>query len=47
MTEPVRVRRVESKADYETLLKFPWTLYKGDPYWVPPLLSMQKHKLDR
>lgn len=47
MTEPVRVRRVESKADYDTLLKFPWTLYKGDPYWVPPLLSMQKHKLDR
>lgn len=47
MAEPVRVRLVESKADYDTFLKFPWTIYKGNPYWVPPLLSMQKHKLDK
>ena len=42
MAEPVSVRLVESKADYETFLKFPWAIYKGNPYWVPPLLSMQK-----
>ncbi len=47
MAEPVSVRLVESKADYQTFLTFPWTIYKDNPYWVPPLLSMQKHKLDR
>jgi GNAT superfamily N-acetyltransferase len=47
MTDSLVVRPVQTKADFDTFLKFPWTLYKGDPYWVPPLLSMQKHKLDR
>lgn len=47
MANPVSVRLVESKADYQTFLKFPWTVYKDNPHWVPPLLSMQKHKLDR
>lgn len=27
--------------------RFPWTLYKGDPNWVPPLVSAYRHKLDR
>ncbi|HMM28344.1 MAG: GNAT family N-acetyltransferase [Chloroflexota bacterium] len=47
MAEPVSVRLVESKADFKTFLEFPWTLYKGARHWVPPLVSMQKHKLDR
>ncbi|MBN2304159.1 MAG: hypothetical protein JXQ72_06775 [Anaerolineae bacterium] len=47
MPAPLSVRRVETPADYHTFLNFPWTLYKGDPVWVPPLLSMQRHKLDR
>ena len=41
------VRKVDTKADFDTFLKFPWALYKDDPNWVPPLLSMQRHKLDR
>jgi GNAT superfamily N-acetyltransferase len=44
---PITVRKVESKPDFNTLLTFPWKIYRGDPYWVPPLLSMQRHKLDR
>lgn len=47
MSAPVSVRKVESKRDFETFLKFPWALYKGDPYWVPPLVSQMRHKLDR
>ena len=47
MTQPVAVRKVESKADFDTFLTFPWTLYKDDPIWVPPLLSMQRHKFDK
>ncbi len=47
MSAPLTVRKVESKADFETFLRFPWQLYRGDPYWVPPLVGMQRHKLDR
>ncbi len=41
------IRKVDSKADFETFLRFPWSVYKSDPYWVPPLVSMQRHKLDQ
>lgn len=47
MVAAVNVRKVESKDDLDTFLTFPWTLYKDDPYWVPPLVSMQRDKLDR
>ncbi len=43
----VSVRKVESRRDYKLFLEFPWKLYKDDPYWVPPLLSMERHRLDR
>lgn len=43
----VTVRKVASKADFKVFFNFPWTLYKDDPHWVPPLVSMQKHKLDQ
>jgi GNAT superfamily N-acetyltransferase len=47
MPAALSVRKVETKADFDTFLKFPWTLYKDNPYWVPPLVSMQRHKLDK
>jgi GNAT superfamily N-acetyltransferase len=47
MSAPVSVRKVETKADLKVFLEFPWTLYKHDPYWVPPLVDMQRHKLDK
>jgi GNAT superfamily N-acetyltransferase len=47
MSAPVTVHIVETPADLKTFLRFPWTVYKDDPYWVPPLVSMQRHKLDK
>lgn len=47
MTAPVTVRRVESKADYRALLHFPWTVYRGEPRWTPPLMSVLREHLDR
>ncbi|HVO71798.1 MAG TPA: hypothetical protein VMT24_17235, partial [Aggregatilineaceae bacterium] len=47
MAAPLSVRKVDSKEDLETLITFPWTVYRGDPYWVPPLMSMQHHKVDK
>lgn len=47
MTSPVSVRKVETKDDFKAFFEFPWTVYKGDPNWVPPLLSMRRDQLDK
>ncbi|MBZ0281507.1 MAG: N-acetyltransferase [Anaerolineae bacterium] len=43
----VNVRKVETPADFRAFLEFPWTLYKNDPNWVPPLLSMRRDLLNK
>ena len=30
-----------------TFIKLPWKIYKGDPYWVPPLIIDQKKILNK
>jgi GNAT superfamily N-acetyltransferase len=44
---PVTVRKVENARDFRAFFEFPWTLYKDDPNWVPPLLSMRRDLLDK
>ncbi|MBN1564105.1 MAG: N-acetyltransferase [Anaerolineae bacterium] len=46
LTGPLTVRKVEAKADFNTLITFPWQVYKNDPNWVPPLLSMLREHYD-
>src|SRR5687767_12794606 len=44
----VEVRRVDSKADFETFFRFPWKLYPEKyPCWVSELPSMRRETLDR
>jgi len=43
----VNVRPVETKRDLTEFIKFPWQIYKSDPYWVPPLIMERKEFLDR
>ncbi|MDR3245083.1 MAG: hypothetical protein LBT50_01460 [Prevotellaceae bacterium] len=33
----VTIKEVTGKADLKKFVKFPATLYKGNPYWIPPL----------
>lgn len=40
--DELRIVPVASEADRMALLEFPWKVYRGDPYWVPPLLSERK-----
>jgi GNAT superfamily N-acetyltransferase len=47
MAASLSIRKVETKADFKTFLEFPWTLYKGDPYWTPMLPSMRRDHLDK
>jgi len=43
----IKIKKVESKKDLMTFIKFPWIIYKNDPYWVPPLIYDKKKILDK
>jgi GNAT superfamily N-acetyltransferase len=40
------IKPVETLEDRKALLRFPWTVYKDDPYWVPPIYSERVHFTD-
>jgi GNAT superfamily N-acetyltransferase len=42
----VRVTPVETEGERQALIEFPWRVYRGDPYWVPPLLSERREFTD-
>jgi Acetyltransferase (GNAT) family len=42
----ILVSPVQDEAGLQEFLRFPWRLYKQDPYWVPPLLPEQRKFLD-
>jgi GNAT superfamily N-acetyltransferase len=44
---PLIVRPVAGKRDEMAFIKFPWSVYKGYPQWVPPLLMDRKKLIDR
>lgn len=43
----IEIKKVESGKDLGLFIKFPWTIYKDNPYWIPPLISERKKILDR
>ena len=43
----VNIRKVENKKDLMKFINFPWEIYKGDKYWVPPLIIDRKKLLDK
>jgi GNAT superfamily N-acetyltransferase len=38
----ITVQRVATARQRRQFLKFPWTLYRNDPNWIPPLRANQK-----
>jgi hypothetical protein len=46
MAEKVTIVPISSAEERMDLIKFQWEVYKGDPYWVPPLISDKKYLLD-
>ncbi len=45
-TAPVEIRYVNGKKDIDTFIKLPWTVYKGDPNWIAPLIMERREHLD-
>ena len=43
----LEVVAAESKQALKEFIEFPYSLYRGDPYWVPPLRIAVKELLDR
>ncbi len=35
----VTIKQAKSKADLKKFVKFPFSLYKDSPYWVPPIIN--------
>ncbi len=42
----VTVRAMRTPDEREAFITFAWKVYKGNPYWVPPLINERKHFLD-
>lgn len=43
----VKIVKVENKRQLNQFIKFPFKLYKGNPYWVPPLISDERFNLSK
>ena len=43
----ISIRKVDTAEDLHRFVRLPWKIYAGYPHWVPPLLSEQKHFLNR
>jgi hypothetical protein len=41
---PVQVTPVSSKKDLDEFIRLPWSIYKGNPNWVPPLLYTENRR---
>jgi hypothetical protein len=42
--QELHIKEVRNEQDLMTFIRFPWMIYKGDPYWVPPLVKDQLQK---
>jgi len=44
--QKLTLREVKEKQDLMTFIRFPWRVYQGNPYWVPPLIKDQLQKFN-
>ena len=42
--QDLHIGEVKNKQDLMVFIRFPWEIYKGDQYWVPPLIKDQLSK---
>ena len=41
----LEIRVVSGKKDLRSFIRIPWSIYKDDPYWVPPLMAERRDAL--
>lgn len=42
LRHPITVETAQSRRQRDTFVRFPWQIYRHDPYWVPPLMWERK-----
>jgi hypothetical protein len=42
----MEIRTITTKKEINLFIRFPWTIYRNDPLWVPPLIGERKRFLD-
>ncbi|MBC8098183.1 MAG: hypothetical protein H7Y11_01960 [Armatimonadetes bacterium] len=47
MSIALKITKVETPADFKVFLGLPWQVYKDQPNWTPPLVSMRRDTLDK
>ena len=43
--KPIVIERAATSRQRKQFLEFPWTIYRNDPYWIPPLRIDQKENV--
>jgi GNAT superfamily N-acetyltransferase len=46
MSSAIEVKQILTRRDLDAFIRFPWKVYRGDPNWVPPLLSERRNRLN-
>lgn len=46
-SQPLTIRKVETRADWKAFTRFPWQVYENDPNWVPFLFFERQEFFDR
>ena len=46
MDQDVTIKVVQNSKDFETFVRFPFSLYQNNPYWVPPIIKEEIETLD-
>ena len=42
----IEIKEARTKKDMKAFVRFPFQLYKGNPYWVPPIIQDELNTLD-
>jgi GNAT superfamily N-acetyltransferase len=42
----LEIRPVANRRDLKTFIRLPWSIYRNEPNWVPPLLRDERRRLD-
>ena len=42
----ITIKEVKSKKEIKQFVKFPFTLYKDNKYWVPPIIKEEVDNFD-
>ena len=46
MIKDIVIKEAKTKAEYLAFVKFPYSLYKENPNWVPPLINDEIETID-